>query len=131
MADYGVLSKVRSILKNSSSIKERGLSEAIFVALPPEPPASMVTLEIEEIWSSMKTGDHTPRVKVKFKASTIGKTPSGTDALLVADSIRSLIDGRTIDLDEGQSATLRLANSIIDLPKPTRSVHQYYEALIR
>lgn len=130
MSDYGVLSKVRSILKNSISMKERGLSESIFVAPPPEPPESMITLEIEEIWNSMKMGDNTPRVRVKFKASTIGATPTGTDAMLVADSIRSLIDGRTIDLDDGQ-ATLRLANSVIDLPRARRSVHQYYEALIR
>ena len=131
MSDYGILGKVRNILKNSVSMKERGLSEAIFVTPPSEPPESMVTLEIEEIWNSMKLGDNVPRVRVKFKASSIGKTPSGTDALLVADSIRSLIDGRTIDLDEGQHATLRLANSVIDMPKLRRSVHQYYEALIR
>lgn len=130
MSDYGVLSKVKNILISSVSMRERGLSESIFLNAPPEPPESMVTLEIEEIWNSMKVGDSTPRVRVKFKASTVGKTPSGTDALLVADSIRSLIDGRTIDLEEGK-ATLRLANSVIDMPRPRRSVHQYYEALIR
>ena len=111
-------------------MRDRGMSEAIFVNPPPEPPDSMVTLEIEEIWNSMKMGEGVPRVRVKFKASTIGKMSSGTDALLVADSIRSLIDGKTIDLEDGK-ATLRLANSVIDMPRPRRSVHQYYEALIR
>lgn len=131
MADYGVLSKVKSILKDNPAIQDKGLSDAIFVALPPELPHSMVTLEIEEIWSSIKLDNGSPYARIKFKASSVGEGPTGKGTLNIADNVRQAIDGKTLELGEGHTATFRLANSVIDLPKPNRTVHQYYEALVR
>lgn len=134
MADYGIINKLRQILKDNYVFQQQGLSEHIHVAIPPQASYPMVVLELEEIWSSMKLGETSAHVKLKFKASMMSNTPNTKDAVMIAETVRAEFDGKTIDVSNSVSATLKLSGSIIDMPgasKSQRCVHQYYEALIR
>lgn len=132
MTDYGVLKQMKAKLRGDARIQARGLDQLIYFN-PPENEPSMIVLELEEIWTNLPLGDGAPHTKVRFKASTILEACKSNDALDVSGVIQHTLDGRTFDVDEGMKATLRLAGSVIDLPKRNqpRCVHQYYEALIR
>jgi hypothetical protein len=134
MADYGVISKLRQMLKDNYLFQQQGISDNIHVAIPPQASYPMIVLELEEIWSSMKLGETAAHIKLKFKASMMSNTPNTKDAVTIAETVRSEFDGKTVDVSESISATLKLSGSIIDMPganKTQRCVHQYYEALIR
>lgn len=134
MADYGVISKLRQMLKDNYLFKQQGISDNIHVSIPPEASYPMVVLELEEIWSSMKMGETSAHVKLKFKASMMSNTPNTKDAITIAETVRAAFDGKTVNVSDKVSATLRLSGSIVDMPganKIQRCVHQYYEAIIR
>lgn len=133
MADYGILLAARNALKKSESLMESGIQDAIYLTLPPEHLFPLIVLELEEIWTSMRMGDASAHVRVKFKTSIVTDTPSSLDAIHIADAVRKIMDGQTMSVKDGMNATLRLAGSVIDLPDPKkpRSVQQYYEAIIR
>jgi hypothetical protein len=132
MGDYGILKKIRESLKVNPQIIALGLDNGIYFA-PPERGKNMILLELEEIWTSVKLGDYSPYVKIKFKASTIMEYLKGHEALGISDAIQHALDGKCFSIEEEMKATLRLAGSVIELPQANqpRCVHQYYEALIR
>ena len=133
MADFGVLRAMRALLADNESLRKNGFSDHIHLAVPPSAEFPMILLELEEIWTSMKLGAETANTRLKLKASIVSKTPTGKESLSMADKIRELIDGKTLPLSDGKQGTVKLANSIVDLPsaKRPRTVEQYYEVLIR
>lgn len=133
MADYGILVAARQALRGSEAIVAAGVQDAVHLAIPPQSGLPFILLELEEIWTSMRLNDKNAHIRVKFKTSILSDAPTGRDAIHIAEAVRRTIDGQTLGVDEGRTATLRLSGSVIDLPtssKP-RSVHQYYEAIIR
>jgi len=133
MADYGVISAVRNMIANAQEIVQLGLSQKVHCAIPPKAEPPLVLIELEEIWTSLKLGKDCGHARLKVKASIIGNTPTQKDSLKIADQIRSQMDGKTIKVDDDMRATIRLSNSIIDLPTKVghKSVQQYYEVLVR
>jgi hypothetical protein len=133
MADYGVLSAMRSLIAEDGDIKSKGLSDKIHLAVPPKSDLPLVLLELEEIWTSLRLGSETGHARLKLKASIMNNSVNNREVLSAAESIRQIIDGRTIVLKEGMKATIKLANSIIDLPTNVgpNNVQQYYEVLVR
>jgi hypothetical protein len=133
MADYGVLSTMRSMIADDESIKEKGLGEKIHLAIPPKTDLPLVLLELEEIWTSMRMGADTGHARLKLKASIMNDSVNAREALTVAERIRMVIDGKTICVKEGMKATIKLASSIIDLPNKVgpNNIQQFYEVLVR
>lgn len=134
MADHGVLSAICKALSGDNEIKARGLSDNIYVSAPKIGEFPMVVLEIEEIWTSIMLGRNVPCARLKLKASTLSQNSSGKESLMLADDVRKIVDGKTIGLSDGKQVTLRLENSIVDLPSAgsrPRIVQQYYEAIVR
>lgn len=131
MPDMGIINHIRDVLCEHESLVKRGMKDVIYVNLPPQPPASMITLEVEEIWSSINFGEIGPYVRVRFRASSIIETKPGVDAIQIAELVKSSLDGCIVHLKDNHTATCRHTNSVIDLPKPRRTVHHYFEVLIR
>lgn len=132
-ADYGVLAKMRGLLSGDHSMQQKGFGDKIHLSIPPRSELPLVLLELEEIWTSLRLGSETGHARLKLKASIMNDGVNGRESLSVADHIRHIIDGKTIDVLEGMKASIKLANSIIDLPKKSgaHNVQQYYEVLIR
>lgn len=135
MADFGVLSAIRDMLKMQVSIKEEGIEDHIYITYPAKTSTfPMVILELEEVWTSLALGKHSPRARLKLKARTLSDKASGKESITIAEKLRGLIDGKTIALEDGKLVTLRLENSIVDIPtniNKTRNVAQFFEAIIR
>lgn len=137
MADYGIMKAIYETLKSNEFLASKGLSEAIFFSAPSlreeMPKEEMILLELEEIWTHIPLGKNDSLAKVKFKASTHMDHHSGREAVKVAEELRQVMDGKTIALEKGMKATLKLSGSVIDLPIPQKSncVQQYFEALVR
>jgi hypothetical protein len=133
MADYGILVAAREALRESEAIVAAGVQDSVHLAVPPESDLPIILLELEEIWTSMRLGEKNAHVRVKFKTSILSDSPTGRDAINIADAVRRAIDGQTMGVQKGMTATIKLAGSVIDLPAPSkpRSVQQYYEAIIR
>lgn len=133
MADYGVLSTMRLMIAEDEGIIAKGLAEKIHLAVPPKSDLPLVLLELEEIWTSLRLGSETGHARLKLKASIINNNVNGREVLSVAERIRQVIDGKTIAVKEGMKATIKLANSIIDLPTKSgpNNIQQYYEVLVR
>jgi hypothetical protein len=94
----------------------------------------MIILELEEVWTSLAMGQHSPRARLKLKARTLSNKLSGKESITIAEKLRGSIDGKTINLEDGKIVTLRLENSIVDIPtnlNKTRNVQQYFEAIVR
>ncbi|CAO5676708.1 MAG: hypothetical protein HEEMFOPI_01014 [Holosporales bacterium] len=133
MADYGVLSAIRKLIASDEGIIESGLDEKVHLAIPPKSELPLVLLELEEIWTSLKLGMDSGHARLKLKASILSNQPTGRESITVADNIRQVMDGQTLEVDQNMRATIRLANSVIDLPLKTgpRMVQQFYEVLVR
>ncbi len=94
----------------------------------------MIVLELEEVWTSLALGQHSPRAKLKLKARTLSNKVSGKESITIAEKLGKSMDGKTIRLDDGKLVTLRLENSIVDIPtnlNKTRNVQQFFEAIVR
>lgn len=133
MADYGVLAAIKKMISSDDGIQKFGLGEKVHLAVPPKSEPPMVLLELEEIWTSIKLGKDCGHARLKLKASIIGSSPTSRDSINVADNLRCVMDGKTIHVDDEMRATIRLSNSVIDLPLKTgsKTVQQYYEVLVR
>lgn len=133
MADYGVLAAIKKLISSDDGIKHHGLGGKVHLALPPRSEPPIVLLELEEIWTSLKLGKDCGHARLKLKASVIGSSPTSRDSIQYADKIRSVMDGKTIFVDEEMRATIRLSGSVIDLPLKTsnKTVQQYYDVLVR
>jgi hypothetical protein len=132
MADYGIMKAIYEALKSNEFLASKGLSDSIFFNASTQKD-EMILLELEEIWTHIPLGKNDSLAKVKFKASTHMDPHSGREAVKVADELRQVMDGKTIALEKGMKATLKLAGSVIDLPIPQKAncVQQYFEALVR
>lgn len=135
MVDFGVLSAIRDLLKTEGTIVDGGKHEQIHISYPTKTLIfPMVILELEEVWTSMALGKNSPRAKLKLKAQTLSDKPSGKESITIAEKVRSLIDGKTIHMENGSLVTLRLENCVVDIPtsiNKTRNVRQYFEAIVR
>lgn len=133
MADYGVLSAIRSVISCDEDMISHGLGDKVYLAYPPESDPPVVLVELEEIWTSLKLGTDCGHARLKIKASVFTGSPMNKEGIKAADTIRNVIDGKTIIVNEGMRATIRLSNSVIEMPKKagTRLVEQYYEVLVR
>jgi hypothetical protein len=133
MADYGVLSAIRKLIANDDQIVEHGLDEKIHLAIPPKSDFPLVLLELEEIWTSLKLGMDSGHARLKLKASILSEHTTGRESITLADSIRHIMDGKTLSVEQNMRATIRLSNSVIDLPVKNgpRMVQQFYEVLVR
>ncbi|MDP2193162.1 MAG: hypothetical protein Q8K36_01355 [Alphaproteobacteria bacterium] len=133
MADYGVLSALRTLLIEDEKIIKHGLKDKIHLAYPPDALPPAVLLEIEEIWTSLRLGADCGHARIKIKTSVISNNPSTNKSLNAADDIKKIMDGKTIIVENGMRATIRLSNSVIDLPRKNtpRLVEDYYEILVR
>lgn len=133
MADYGVLSAIRNLISSDDNIIEYGLDEKVHLAIPPKSELPLVLLELEEIWTSLKLGMDCGHARLKLKASIMSNHPTGRESITLADNIRQVMDGKTVEVEQNMRATIRLSNSVIDLPVKNgpRMVQQYYEVLVR
>ena len=135
MVDFRVLSAIRDLLKTEGTIVDGGKHEQIHISYPTKTSIfPMVILELEEVWTSMALGKNSPRAKLKLKAQTLSDKPSGKESITIAEKVRSLIDGKTIHMENGSLVTLRLENCVVDIPtsiNKTRNVRQYFEAIVR
>jgi hypothetical protein len=135
MADFGVLSAIRDMLKMQMSTDEHGMADHIHISYPTKTSTyPMIILELEEVWTSLAMGKHSPRARLKLKARTLSNKLSGKESITIAEKLRGSIDGKTINLEDGKIVTLRLENSIVDIPtnlNKTRNVQQYFEAIVR
>lgn len=135
MADFGVLSAIRDLLKTEEEIVSEGISNQIHISYPTKSSLfPMIILELEEVWTSLAYGKNSPKARIKLKAQTLSDKPSGKESITIAEKIRGLIDGKTIRTDNGNLVTLRMENCIVDIPttiNKTRNVRQYFEAIVR
>jgi hypothetical protein len=135
MADFGVLSAIRDMLKIQLSTDEQGIADHIHISYPAKTSTfPMIVLELEEVWTSLALGQHSPRARLKLKARTLSDKVSGKESITIAEKLGKSIDGKTIRLDDGKLVTLRLENSIVDIPtniNKTRNVQQFFEAIVR
>ncbi len=135
MADFGVLSAIRELLKTERDIVSEGVSEQIHISYPSKTSIfPMIILELEEVWTSMALGKNSPKARLKLKAQTLSDKPSGKESITIAEIMRGLIDGKTIRTENGNLVTLRMENCIVDIPtsiNKTRNVKQYFEAIVR
>ncbi len=135
MADFGVLSAIRDMLKMQMSVNFKDVADHIHISYPAKTSSyPMVILELEEVWTSLALGKHAPRARLKLKARTLSDKPSGKESITIAEKVRGSIDGKTIQLDDGKLVTLKLENSIVDIPtsiNKTRNVEQFFEAIVR
>jgi hypothetical protein len=133
MIDLGILSAFKSALTDDAVIQKQGLDQQIHTAMPKTTDYPCVLLELEEIWTSLKMGTETGYTKLKIKASTFSQTHSSRESLGIADRIRSIVDGRTLNTHDGKKGMIRLSNSVIDMPSTTKplTVQQYFEILVR
>lgn len=135
MIDFGILGAIRELLIRHRAVSEEDGKDNIYINKPnKKADMPMVVLELEEIWTSLALGKNSPRAKLKLKAQTSSHKIAGKESLSISERVRELIDGKTIDLIDGKSVTLRLENSIIDIPtdfNETRNVKQYFEAIVR
>lgn len=135
MADYGILSELCKTISLDDGIKNCGLESKVYSVPPKNNVLPIVLLEIEEIWTSLVLSKNSALAKLKFKASSISQNVNGKNSLDIAEAVRKAVDGKTIRLSDGKKATIKLENSVIDLPSNNvnrlRSVQQFYEAVIR
>lgn len=133
MADYGVLSAVRELIASDDGVIKFGLGEKVLLAIPPKSEPPLILLELEEIWTSLKLGMDCGHARLKLKASIMSKNPTNRESINAADNIRQAVDGKTINVNENMRATIRLSNSVIDIPVKNgpKTVQQYYEVLVR
>jgi len=135
MADFGVLSAIRDMLKMQFSTDEQKMGDHIHINYPAKTSTfPMVVLELEEVWTSLALGKHSPRARLKLKARTLSNKLSGKESITISEKLRGSIDGKTIQLEDGKIVTLRLENSIVDIPttlNKTRNVQQVFEAIVR
>lgn len=135
MIDFGVLTAIRDLLTVHNTVPNEEGSGNIHISYPAKTASKpMVVLELEEIWTSLALGQNSPRAKLKLKAQTLSDKMTSKESLTISERVRSLIDGKTINLQDGKSVTLRLENSIIDIPTEihkTRNVKQFFEAIVR
>ncbi|MCX7343644.1 MAG: hypothetical protein NT128_05835 [Proteobacteria bacterium] len=135
MADFGVLSAIRELLKTERDIVSEGVSEQIHISYPSKTSIfPMIILELEEVWTSMTMNKNSPKARLKLKAQTLSDKPSGKESITIAEKLRGLIDGKTIRTENGSLVTLRMENCIVDIPtsiNKTRNVKQYFEAIVR
>lgn len=135
MADFGVLSAIRDMLLMQMSVTHKELEDQIYISYPAKASSfPMVILELEEVWTSLAMGKNSPRARLKLKAKTLSDKPSGKESITISEKLRGSIDGKTIRLEDGKLVTLRLENSIVDIPtslNKTRNVQQYFEAIVR
>lgn len=133
MADYGVLSAIRKLISTDDQIIQHGMDEKVHLAIPPKSDFPLILLELEEIWTSLKLGMDSGHARLKLKASILSNHPTGRESISLADNIRHAMDGKTLDVEQNMRATIRLSNSVIDLPVKNgpRMVQQFYEVLVR
>lgn len=135
MADFGVLSAIRDMLKMQFFTDEQKMGDHIHINYPAKTSTfPMVVLELEEVWTSLALGKHSPRARLKLKARTLSNKLSGKESITISEKLRGSIDGKTIQLEDGKIVTLRLENSIVDIPtnlNKTRNVQQVFEAIVR
>ena len=135
MIDFGVLSAIRDLLKAQQELIIEGVAEQIHTSYPTKALLfPMVILELEEVWTSVALGKNSPHAKLKLRAQTLSNKPSGKESITIAEKVRSLIDGKTLRLANGNLVTLRMENCIVDIPtslNKTRNVQQYFEAIVR
>ncbi|MCX7338882.1 MAG: hypothetical protein NTX76_06365 [Alphaproteobacteria bacterium] len=128
MADYGVLVAMRQALSGT-----KGAGKSIHFAIPSGASFPMIVLELEEIWTAMRLGGNAAHARLKIKASIVGKHTSGRESLGVAEEVRLAIDGKSLAVEDGMVAVVKLSGSVIDFPQTNspRSVQQFYDVLIR
>lgn len=135
MIDFGILTAIKDILVTHNAISKKESSDCIYINHPSKKTSTpMIVLELEEIWTSLALGKNSPLAKLKLKAQTLSDKIAGKESLSISGKVRELIDGKTIHLNDGKSVTLKLENSIIDIPtdfNKTRTVKQYFEAIVR
>ncbi len=133
MIDFGVLKTLKDLISTNSLVQDYGYDAVVHTASSSTETLPVIVLELEEVWTSMRLGPDTASARLKLKASIVGKSSSSREPITVADTLKSVIDGTTIDLQEGKMGVVKLANSVIDLPNSNRPrmVQQFYEVLIR
>jgi hypothetical protein len=133
MIDFGVLKTLKDLISTNNLVQGYGYDAVVHTASSSRETLPVIVLELEEVWTSMRLGADTASARLKLKASIVGKSSSSREPITVADTLKSVIDGATIDLQEGKMGVVKLANSVIDLPNSNRPrmVQQFYEVLIR
>ncbi|MDR1908205.1 MAG: hypothetical protein LBQ43_05100 [Holosporales bacterium] len=133
MVDFGILSAIRQLICSERIGDDYGLlPSSIYVMKPDIAPKKWpaVFLELEESWS---TGCMPGMGSVALKISVLSNSKDGAEALDIANQIRQLIDGSSIEVETCYEATFRMNSSIVDMKKVAlapRKVEQYYEAFV-
>ncbi len=133
MVDFGVLKSLKDLIVSNSQVKHYGYDAVVHTTYPAGQVLPLILLELEEVWTSMKLGADSANTRLKLKASIVGKSSASREPITVADTLRGVIDGMVLELDEGKRGVVKLSNSVIDLPNSNRPrmVQQFYEVLIR
>ncbi|MDR1598102.1 MAG: hypothetical protein LBR89_04170 [Holosporales bacterium] len=133
MVDFGILSALRQLIDSEGVGRDYGLSlSSVYIMEPDVAPVDWpaVYLTLEESWSVGSV----PGGTVMFKVSILSNSDDGMEALDIANQIRQLIDGASLEVEMELDATLRMNSSIVDMKKVAmtpRRVEQFYEAFVR
>lgn len=133
MIDRGILEAFRTTLMKDPSMQEQGLDQIIHTHMPMQHVLPFILIEVEEIWTTMWGGNRSGEMKLKIKTSTFSEGLSSRESLGIADLIRAVIDGKTLQTLQGKYGVVKLLNSVIDIPTTNRplSVQQYFDVMIR
>ncbi len=132
MIDLGVLKAFHQALVQDEAIQKKGLDQLIHTYMPAETQYPYVLLELEEIWTSMRFEAKAGYVKLKIKALILSQALTTREPLGIADRIKFIVDGRTLDTCNGKKGIVRLSSSVIGLPTPNRplTVQQTFDVLV-
>jgi endonuclease YncB( thermonuclease family) len=136
MIDFGVINAFRHTLMDDATLQASGMNQRIHVNASQKTNGIQypcILIELEEIWTSLKLGGNSGFAKLRLKASTYSQMVSSKESLCISEHIRRVIDGQTLEVGDGKKATVRLSNSVIDMPSSTKplTVQQYFDVLIR
>ncbi|HLD95055.1 MAG TPA: hypothetical protein VI959_00230 [Alphaproteobacteria bacterium] len=134
-ADYGlmknILTKLKSSLEDLSKEDEQPIQ--VYLTLPPGAKHPCVYMEIEEVWSNLKVLCGGVCARIKFKVTCLSKDKSQLTIHALSHLVQNLLDGFQASLGEDKKSIVRLNGLVSDhqITAEQRSVHQYYEAIVR
>lgn len=129
MPDLGVLKILKKLLMENATIRNLSMDDRIHISPPDSCDGALISLELEEIWSSALE----PLMRVRVKTSVHGDQGS-FGKMHLGQALKETWNGRVLDLENGRKGMVKLAGVVMNFPSdkmPNRSLDQYYEVLVR
>jgi hypothetical protein len=134
-ADFGLMKSVLVKLKMSLEefSKEDEHPIQVYLTLPPEARHPCIHMEIEEVWSNLKIICGGVCARIKFKVTCLSQDRSQLTIHAISHLVQNLLDGFHPALENEKKSIIRLNGLVCDHKNDNnqRSIHQYYEAIIR